>query len=154
MKILKSSIQQTTLLVTSKKVLRIQQNHKGRKKSLNQLKMSMILQKTKNHKKLHYLLNLIPYLDFHLPQNQMVSVLSKQISNIIYSSFKTNFYSLNSALSKFLYSSVSGSLDFVDMNYETKLVLHDTYNMLMEQVEKDAPKVLEELKLKMNGTSQ
>ncbi|XP_070490719.1 uncharacterized protein [Chironomus tepperi] len=57
------------------------------------------------------------------------------------------------ALSKFLYSSVSGSLDFADMNYETKLVLHDTYNMLMEQVEKDAPKVLEDFKSKMTGSS-
>jgi len=39
------------------------------------------------------------------------------------------------------------------MNYETKLVLHDTYNKLMEQVEKDAPKVLEELRSKMTGSS-
>ena len=40
------------------------------------------------------------------------------------------------------------------MNYETKLILHDTYNMLMEQVEKDAPKVLEELRSKMSGGSE
>lgn len=39
------------------------------------------------------------------------------------------------------------------MNYETKLVLHDTYNMLMEQVEKDAPSVLEEFRSKMTGSS-
>lgn len=39
------------------------------------------------------------------------------------------------------------------MNYETKLVLHDTYNMLMEQVEKDSPIVLEELISKINGSS-
>lgn len=39
------------------------------------------------------------------------------------------------------------------MNYETKLVLHDTYNMLMEQVEKDSPRVLEELISKINGSS-
>ncbi|KAL7018648.1 hypothetical protein ACKWTF_010849 [Chironomus riparius] len=58
------------------------------------------------------------------------------------------------ALNKFLYSSVSGSIDFVDMNYETKLVLHETYNMLMTQVETDAPKVLEELRSKMNGSSE
>ena len=38
------------------------------------------------------------------------------------------------------------------MNYETKLVLHDTYNKLMEQVEKDAPKVLEELRSKLTGS--
>lgn len=39
------------------------------------------------------------------------------------------------------------------MNYETKLVLHDTYNKLIEQVENDAPKVLEELRSKMAGSS-
>lgn len=54
-----------------------------------------------------------------------------------------------SALNKYLYSAVSGSLDYVDMNYETKLVLQDTYKMLLEQVEKDTPRVLEEFRSKM-----
>ena len=40
------------------------------------------------------------------------------------------------------------------MNDETKVVLQDTYNMLMNQVEQDAPRVLEELQSKMfNETS-
>lgn len=35
------------------------------------------------------------------------------------------------------------------MNDHTKKVLYDTYNMMMEQVESDAPACLEDLKLKI-----
>lgn len=36
------------------------------------------------------------------------------------------------------------------MNHSTRLVLQDTYKMLLEKVEADAPKVLEELRAKMS----
>lgn len=39
------------------------------------------------------------------------------------------------------------------MNEETENVLLDTYDMMMEQVEKDAPKYLEELKEKIGTGS-
>lgn len=71
--------------------------------------------------------------------------MSNNIANFAFCYLDISFSSLN----KFLYSAVNGTGDFVEMNEQTKKVLYDTYNMMMEQVDKDAPTCLEDLKLKI-----
>jgi len=55
-----------------------------------------------------------------------------------------------SAIHRFLYSAVSGLPDCVDLNNESKMVLYNTYNMMMEHVHRDTTQdFLEELKTRI-----